>query len=554
MSKLTKSLVFLAFSTAALAQHPSIGMHAVPAFVESPDTPAAQSTSCAEIKGLSIPNVTIDEAQFVPAGSADAMGSPGMPPLPKEWKFPDYCRVRGVSNARTRYDGAKYGNHFELRMPTPWNRKFFFQGGGGTDGVVQPAMGIVNFRDPPALSRGYAVVSTDSGHEGAANTAFGREQQARLDYAYNAIGEVTRVAKRILASYYHTAAERSYFAGCSNGGREAMIAVQRYPLEFDGAVAGDPGFRLSHAAIGEAWDIETFNEIAPRDSSGQPILSKAFSVEDLSLVAKAVLDKCDELDGLRDGIVSNTSACHFDPETLLCQSEKTPQCLSRKQVDALKRSFNGAHNSKGAQLYSSWPYDAGIGDPGWRMWKLGNSPTGEPNALNAILGAHSLADYFVHPPVANLNPAHLDYDAIASQVEQTHQINDPTSTDLSTFSARGGRLLIYEGVSDPVFSANDVIEYYERFVADNGGIKQAGSIARLFLVPGMAHCGGGPATDQFDTLTALENWVEKGATPEAMRATGRAFPQRSRPLCPYPQYAAYNGSGDPEEASSFTCK
>jgi feruloyl esterase len=150
--------------------------------------------------------------------------------------------------------------------------------------------------------------------------------------------------------------------------------------------------------------------------------------------------------------------------------------------------------------------------------------------------------------------AHLDFDKITSQVEATHTLNDPVSTDLGTFAGRGGKLLIYEGVSDPVFSANDLIDYYQQLAADNGGMEKVRSTARLFLIPGMAHCGGGPATDEFDSLAALESWVEEGKAPESMIATGRTFPGRTRPLCAYPTYASYNGSGDPENAASFECK
>jgi feruloyl esterase len=515
---------------------------------------AAQPATCAALKTSAAPDVVIESAMEVPPVSADAENSPSLPPLPNNWKLPAYCRIRGVLDARTGADGSAYGIHFELRLPTPWNGKFLFQGGGGTDGVVQPAVGIVNFKDLPALSRGYAVVATDSGHEGGANTAFGREQQARLDYAFNAIGEVTRVAKQLLAAYYEKPASRTYFVGCSNGGREAMIAVQRYPLEFDGAVAGDPGFRLSHSAVAEAWDTQTFSAIAPLDGGMRPILGKAFTNADLSLVSKAVLDQCDALDGIRDGEINNVSQCKFDPEILVCKGEKTPQCLSRQQIDALRRSFNGVHDSKGTSIYSSWPYDAGIADMGWRIWKLGTSETATSNAINATFGAFALKDYFVHPYLPRLDVAQLDFDSISAQVEATRAINDATSTDLGTFAARGGKLLIYEGVSDPVFSVNDLIDYYDHFAADNGGIEKARSVARLFLIPGMVHCGGGPATDEFDSLTALEQWVEAGKAPASLLATGHTFPGRTRPLCAYPQYAFYNGSGDSESATSFTCK
>jgi feruloyl esterase len=529
-------------------------LFAMTVFGLAADRAIAQSNSCSTLKQFAAPGVTIESSEPVAAGGIDANQNPALPPLPKSWKLPAYCRVHGVIHARTGSDGNSYGIHFELRMPDGWKGKLFFQGGGGTDGVVQPALGLVNFKDAPALARGFAVVTEDSGHQGAANIAFGNEQQARLDYAYNAIGEVARTAKLIIAAYYQKPASRSYFVGCSNGGREAMMATQRFPLEFDGAIAGDPGFHLSHAAIAEAWDTETFNSAAPTDAQKRPILSRSLSPDDLSLVAHAVLQSCDELDGVRDGEINNFQACHFDPEVLVCKGEKTAQCLNRQQVDVLKESFAGAHDSKGNKLYSGWPWDAGIGDMGWRVWKLGTSETSQPNGISATFGLMALSGYFVHPQVPSLNLEHVDFDRISAQVDDTYKINDATSTDLSTFAAHGGKLLLYEGLSDPVFSASDLIEYYEQFLAANGGQEKARGIARLFLVPGMTHCGGGPATDEFDPLSALEHWVEDGIAPESITATGRAFPNRTRPLCAYPQYAAYTGKGNPEDAASFACK
>lgn len=514
----------------------------------------AQSDACAAVKQLPLAEGRIENAVSVPSGPLPQDNSPYHPAYPKDWILPAYCEVSGVLHQRTGADGAAYGDHFLLRLPSPWNGKFLFQGGGGTDGVAQPPLGIVSNHAQPALMRGYAIITADSGHAGQGNTAFGREQQARLDYAFNSIGEVTRAARQIVAAYYAKPASHAYFMGCSNGGREAMMAAQRYPLDFDGIIAGDPGFRLSHAAIAEAWDTEAFNSAAPRDEQNRPILSKSFSNEDLTLLVKAVLEKCDALDGLADGEINNLAACHFDPAALTCIGEKTPQCLSRAQVDALHRSFGGAHDSKGQPLYSSWPYDAGLADFGWRIWKLGMSPNATPNAINTTMGANTLRDYFVHPFQENFDSAHVDFDRVAAQVAETSAINDADSTEISTFTARGGKLLIYEGTSDPVFSADDVIAYYRALVAANGGAQKALASARLFLIPGMTHCGGGPSTDEFDSLTALEQWVEAGHAPERIVASGKAFPHRTRPLCPYPQYAAYNGSGDPEDATHFTCK
>ena len=514
----------------------------------------ASAQDCAALKSQAFDQTKIESADAVAAGTTIAI--PMAPPGTSVGPLPAFCKVTGVIRDRVGADGKRYGIRFEMRLPAPaaWNGKFYFQGGGGMDGSVSPAVGMVARGMPTALDRGYAVASDDGGHENPADSSFGHEQQARLDYAFASTPETARVARQLIAAYYSKPATHAYFVGCSNGGREAMMDVERNPTDFDGAIAGDPGFRLSHAAVAEAWDTQAFSSAAPKDAAGNPILSKSFSAADLKLVADAVLAKCDDLDGLKDGEINNMAACKFSPAELTCKGEKNAACLSPAQVKALEKSFGGAHDSKGNALYSSWPYDAGLADMGWRMWKLGTSETAVPNALNTTLGAMSLHDYFVHPTVEGLTAMNLDFDRAAAEIDQTARINDAVSTDLSTFSARGGKLILYEGLSDPVFSADDIVDYYRRLQRDNGGADKAASYARLFLIPGMTHCGGGPSTDQFDALTALEKWVEQGQAPQSIIARGAAFPGRTRPLCSYPQYAAYNGSGDPQDAGSFTCK
>ena len=509
----------------------------------------AQSGDCAGLKAARLQNTVIAKTEATPVGTSASDARPGQPPA-APWNYPAYCLVQGTIDGRTGADGKPYGIQFEMRLPEGWNGKLLYQGGGGTDGVVRPAAGSSSLGAMPGLARGYAVISTDGGHQGAGDTSFGKEQQARLDYAYNWIGEAVRTAKQLVAIYYGHAPAKSYFAGCSNGGREAMIAVERYPTEFDGAVAGDPGFRLSRAAIAQAWDTGAFNAAAPLDPSGHPSLKDAFSDADLKLVSDAVLAACDQLDGLKDGQINNVAACRFDPAILTCKDEKNASCLSRAQVEALHKIFAGAHDSKGNELYAGWPYDAGISDPGWRGWKLGSATV---PARSVTLGANSLRDYFVSPFDPSFDPAKVDFDTAAEKVAATAEINDATDTQLSTFAAKGGKLIIYEGVSDPVFSANDIISYYQRLEADNGG-EAAQGFARLFLIPGMTHCGGGPSTDEFDALTALENWAEKGSAPERIVAHGKAFPGRTRPLCAFPKYAAYDAGKNPEDADSFTCK
>jgi feruloyl esterase len=492
-----------------------------------------RAQACEAMKAIEAPGLVIDKAEAQQASTVT------LPMMQATLPVPDHCLVRGRIDPRKGVGGQDYAIGFEVRLPADWNGRFLFQGGGGLDGRIVPALGL-SPGGAPGLARGFAVVSTDAGHEGD-DASFAADQQARLDYAYVALGKVTEQAKAIVARYYGKPAQYSYFAGCSNGGRQGMMAAQRYPDEFDGILAGDPGFRLSRAAIGEAWDTQHFIKIAPRDAQGRPVLAQAVTEADMKLVSDAVLKQCDALDGLADGMINDVKACHFDVKTLQCKAGQTQGCLSKDKVAALAAIQGGAHDSKGRRLYSGWYYDAGMADQGWRFWKL---------TLNATLGFDSLARYFSTPPQHPDGPMGFDFDKLEEQTAQTGAINDPTSTYLTSFAARGSHLLIYQGVSDPVFSAEDIVGWYDKLNADNGGMRDS---VRLFLIPGMGHCAGGPATDRFDALTALQDWVEKHQAPDRIRAEGQAFPGVTRPLCAYPKVARYQG-GDVSSEASFACR
>ncbi|WP_245909645.1 tannase/feruloyl esterase family alpha/beta hydrolase [Sphaerotilus hippei] len=471
--------------------------------------------------------------------------------------LPAHCVVQGEIEPRTGADGKHYGIRFEIRFPDNWQQRLMFQGGGGSDGFLANALGTVPTLGSsalPALARGYAVVSMDGGHP-EKDISFGNDQQARLEFAYAAIGKVTMRAKQFVTQYYASAPAHSYFMGCSNGGREAMIAAQRYPLEFDGVVAGNAGFRLSRAAVAEAWDTQAFMKIAPKDAKGRPILSEAFSEADLKIVGNGVRDACDGLDGIKDGLINDYGACRFKPAALQCASGKQADCLSKAQVNALDAIFGGPKNSKGEALYSSWPYDTGIASTGWRVWKLGFSKdAGRPDALNATLGSDSLTGYFMTPPAPGFDTLTFDFDRDMSRVQQTGALNDATSTFMNTFSTRGSKLIAFHGMSDPVFSAHDIMTWFDSLTRDtNGGdVTARAKWARLFMVPGMTHCGGGPALDDFDPLGAIEQWVETGKEPSLLAATGEAFPGKNQPLCSYPAIARYQ-TGDPNHISSYRC-
>jgi feruloyl esterase len=339
--------------------------------------------------------------------------------------------------------------------------------------------------------------------------------------------------------------------GCSTGGREAMMAAQRLPLEFDGVVAGNASWNLTRVAINQIYSLQTVTGIAPRDAAGKPDLSRAFTDPQLKAVSDAALKKCDALDGLADGMINDFKACRFSPAELVCGSSGAPgkdQCLTAGQADALEKIFAGARNSRGESLYGDFAWDTGISLPAWRSMHLGNAG-GTP--ANATLGADTLRNYVLTPADPAFDPLRFDFDRDMWRTAETAAINDPNGTLHSTFAGRGGKLIVYHGLSDQAMSTGTLVQWYEKLSPRNDQGPQ--DWARLFLIPGMTHCGGGQSTDRFDMLAAIQTWVEEGRAPDRVIATGNAFPGRSRPLCPYPQVARYTG-GRPEDAASFACR
>jgi feruloyl esterase len=494
---------------------------------------AQASDKCADLAKLVTlgVNVTVTKAERLEAGPPppSQFGPPATYTLPKR------CEVEGVIEPRTGADGKPYGVGFAVALPSSWSGQLLFQGGGGLDGVLAPPIGSVAAGSSPALARGMAVASTDSGHRSQSpfDGSFFADQQAAIDFEYASIGKVTAVAKAIVAKYYGKAAEHSYFAGCSMGGREAMIAAQRYPLEFDGVVAGAPAMRVGFSGIGDSWVSTTLAAIAPKDEKGNAVSSQALSDADRTLVVTKLLDACDAQDGVKDGMIFAVNACGFDPMTLACKGGKNDGCLSPQQAEAIAKAFAGPKDSRGVQVYPGFYYDTGVDAKGFIAGLLQAAPG--PRDVGPV-------------------PTSIDVDARAAEAA-----SDPLAAmgdtagfvDLTSFSTRGGKMIFFHGVSDPWFSAKDTIGYYTRL----GDSSEVQSWSRLFLAPGMGHCGGGSATlDQFDLLTSLTDWVEKGKAPDSVVATGAAFPKRSRPLCAWPKHAQYVGKGDSEDAKSFSCK
>lgn len=498
---------------------------------------AAAPGNCAALTGLHLDGVSLEirKAEAVPAGKA--------PPIlygpPIEALIPAHCRVEGVLEPRTGRNGRPYAIGFALALPDEWNGRFLFQGGGGLNGSVNEPLGWQAAGDTPALARGFAVVSTDSGHTGAIfDATFMEDQQAALNFLYQATAKVTVAARAIVARYYGQPPAHAYYVGCSTGGREAMMMSQRHPDYYDGIIAGAPAMRTGLSNLAMRWARVAFNRAAPRDAKGQPQGPKALSDADRKLIMAALLKSCDAADGVQDGMIFATRACHFDPAVLQCKGSKTPACLSPKQVAAVREAFAGPKDSHGNAVYPPYPYDTGID---------ANGPGAIPGFLMSAPGPVG------GPDVATTMDVDAQVRAVATPISAVGDTAD--WTNLGSFAGHGGKLIFFHGMSDPWFSANDTTQYYERVEADNGGADAVHGWSRLFLVPGMGHCQGGAATlDHFDLLSALVAWTEEGKAPESVVATGRALPGRSRPLCAYPRHAQYLGTGDPDSAASYQCR
>ena len=502
------------------------------------DGPAPTPSRCSALLQQADPTVQILTSSSVAEGPLPGAGNPGAAAA----SFPAHCVATGIIDRRVGVGGKEYGIRFEARLPERWNGRFLFQGGGGLNGVVRPATGSV--KGPAALALGYAVISQDAGHEGG-DASFGEDQQARIDMEYRSYERVTEVGKRLVLAYYGQPARRSYFMGCSEGGREALLVSQRLPLEYDGVVAGDPGFLLGVSL--KTWiDRRELARISPPDTNGRPDLRASFSDADLKLIAARILRRCDAQDGLADGLIDNYPACRIDVAELACKPHQTQQCLSAAQTRVLGIMMNGMRDAHGKVLSVGYPYDTGIGEPGWR-YKIGPLPVG-------LGGVGPLQGLFLTPYEPTLDDLEFDPQRDGVRMVETGSLYRADGVMYSSFRQHDGKLLLYTGSSDPTFSPLELIDYYQRLAAANGGLETARSFARLFLVPGMTHCSGGRSLDDFDPLTALAQWVEEGRPPERMIAQGSAFPGRTRPLCAYPQQARYRGQGSTEVAENFECR
>lgn len=501
-----------------------------------PSTTANANNACSNLLAFGSPEnaVVIKNASLVPAGPVPAVPYQA----PYAGTLASYCRVDGVIDERIGEGGKPYAIGFAIALPEKWNGRFMMQGGGGLNGSVATPLGSNAAGDMTALQRGFAVVTTDTGHQGSHgfDSSFFSDQEATLNFLYQAIGKVAITSKHIVAQYYGKAIEHSYYMGCSTGGREAMIMSQRYPRLFDGIVAGAPAMRTSFSNLADKWVMTSLAAVAPKDEQGHPLVAQALTEQDKTIVMDGLLKQCDAIDGVADNMISNVVGCNFDPMSLACSATNKQACISPEKAKAIKVGFAGPKNSLGVQVYPGFWFDTGI-----------TETQGIPGLLNPGF----------HPIVGKITSTEMnvDQEAMAASTPSAFVGDSAYWTLLNTFSNNGGKLIFYHGVSDPWFSAQETARYYDQLVKDNGGTEKVSQWSRLFLVPGMGHCGGGAAAlDHLDMIAPIVNWVEQNQAPAQIQVTGQAFPNRSRPLCPYPSYAHYNGAGDSEKAENFTCK
>lgn len=538
----------------------------------SPATPAALAGSCEALPArLALPATSITASTTVAAGTLAVAGQP----------VPEHCRVLGSVNARVSpVDGKAYAIKFEMRLPKNWNGRFFHQGNGGIDGAVVTASGA--FGGGPrtsALLQGFAVLSSDAGHDNAVNggPAFGLDPQARRDYGYQAVGTLTPLAKQIIAAAYGKGPDRSYIGGCSNGGRHTLVAAARYAQDYDGFLAGAPGYNLPLAALANIFGAQRYASVATADPSTPAGLETAFTAAERRTLANAVLARCDALDGATDGLVQDTAACQrrfsLQRDVPTCSGARDGSCLTQAQKNAIGPIFKGASTRNGERFYAGFPYDSGIAGGGVPFWEFTAPLVLDSGAVGTIFQVPPSTAPLTNGAAFSLN---LDIDAAlarlfatdATYTESAMQfMTPPDATDLNDLRRRGAKVLVYHGVSDPIFSVSDTEAWYRGVDRSSGG--RAEQFTRLYRVPGMGHCSGGPATDQADYLTPLVQWVEQGRAPGAIVASARGAgnpggvnaevpatwsPTRTRPLCPFPSVAVYTGRGDVEAAASWACR
>jgi feruloyl esterase len=507
---------------------------------------AAQTpTPCNDLATLKLPDTKITAAEAVPAGSFTPPGQKAINNLPA------FCRVAGVIAP-----SADSDIRFEVWMPASgWNHKFQGVGNGGFAGSISYSLGGL----ASAVTNGYAAASTDTGHQASgenATWALGHPEKI-VDFGYRAIHEMTVTAKAIIAAYYGEAPRHSYFASCSNGGRQALMEAQRFPADYDGIISGAPANYWTQILAGFVWDTQAL-------SGPGAFIPPA----KLPSIERAVLNTCDARDGAKDGVIEDPNRCGFDPASLVCNGTESNDCLTAPQAAALKQIYAGPLNSKGDHLMPGFEAGAETGPGGWGLWITGPAPA---KSLQFTFASQFLTNMVFNGAPWDYKTFDFDRD-MKTVNDKMAAILNATNPDLSAFQKRGGKLILFHGWADAALPPMNTVNYYNS-VRAKVGAKTADAFVRLYMIPNLQHCFGGPgatycggmtaaqADPSHDLSAALESWVENGVAPTRIIASQfkNAFDfnspvVRTHLICPYPQTAVYKGSGDMGDAANFACK
>jgi len=487
----------------------------------------AMGATCESLNSLSLPHTTIVSESvaagaFAPAAPAGAKGKgKGGDSFAN---LPAFCRVQVTSKPSSDSDIK-----IEYWLPVNgWNGNFEANGNGGWSGSITPNTLATG------MQRGYASAMTDTGHDGgSASFATGHPEKV-IDFGYRAVHEMAITGKAVIKAFYGRDAKHSYWNGCSAGGRQGLMEAQRYPEDFDAIVAGAPAINFTGRSAQAVW----IGQATHKDEAS------ALPQAKFAVIHDAVLAACDAKDGVKDGVLEDPTKCKFDPKTLECSGADAPTCLTSAQVATVRTIYSDVVNPRTKSVIFQ-----------------GHEP-GSENGWNTMAGANVFTiatDTFKYAVFENNNWDYktLNFDSdMATTMQKTGNVVNALDPNLKPFISRGGKIIQYHGWSDPQISPRSSVEYYKSVATAMGGASKIHDNYRLFMVPGMAHCGGGDATANFDMLTALEQWVDTGKAPDRIEASRVRNGQtdRTRPLCAYPQVATYKGSGSTDDTANFVCK
>ncbi|MEG9437999.1 tannase/feruloyl esterase family alpha/beta hydrolase [Edaphobacter sp. HDX4] len=488
---------------------------------------AQSEAQCSRLTSFRLNGTTVESAEVVEAGTFNPPGSSST-----FRRLPPFCRATGVISPAIA---------FEIWMPLgEWTGRFEVVGNGGMAGTISYSA-MAN-----ALRRGNAAGSTNTGHTTQPGNGFDASWSLNRpelveDFGHRALHLTTVNGKQIVRQFYGKSADHSYYVGCSKGGGQGLMEAQRYPSDFDGIVAGDPAYNWTRLYEG-AHLYYARSTLKDPESYLQPAKIK--------MLADAVNRACDAKDGIADGVLEEPLSCHFDPAVLACKEGQDPgTCFTPKQVKAVKDIWAGSRDEEGRQIFPGLVPGGEAGAGGWQSWVTGSAPF----RATHWRAADSFFRYMVMGD-PNYNALTFDYDRDKQALERLAPALDAVEANLRPFERHGSKLILYHGWSDPDISPLNTIHYYNAMQQATG--PKTSDFARLFLVPGMQHCGGGPGTDSFDAVSAIERWVEEGIAPNQIVASHitRGVVDRTRPLCPYPQTATYTGKGPNTDAGSFVCR